>query len=219
MTHALKMPISGKQGAGKGTQATRLATHYGVAHVSTGGMFRAAVKAETPLGQTAKGYMDRGELVPDDVVIGVVAEFLHERGAEGFILDGFPRTAAQAEALESSVGPDGLDLLLDLDVPTDVVISRIAGRRVCADCGETYHVDSPPQTLWDCDRCGGEVVQRDGDTEEGVARRLAAYDAQTKPLLSFYEERGLLVQIDGTGDVDDVFARAVAGIDQARVRP
>lgn len=216
MAHALKMLISGKQGAGKGTQAAKLADHYGVAHVSTGDMFRAAVKAQTPLGQTAKGFMDRGELVPDDVVIGVVVEFLTNHGDDGFILDGFPRTAAQAEALEEAVGEDGLDLLLDLDVPTDIVVARIAGRRVCSECGATYHVDSPPNVQWVCDVCGGAVVQRDDDTEDAVATRLQAYQEQTKPLLDFYAERDLLVQIDGDGDVDEVFARAVAAIDGAR---
>ncbi|MCB0974964.1 MAG: adenylate kinase [Actinobacteria bacterium] len=216
MAYALKMLISGKQGAGKGTQAAKLADHYGVAHVSTGDMFRAAVKAQTPLGQTAKGFMDRGELVPDDVVIGVVVEFLTNHGDDGFILDGFPRTAAQAEALEEAVGEDGLDLLLDLDVPTDIVVARIAGRRVCSECGATYHVDSPPNVQWVCDVCGGAVVQRDDDTEDAVATRLQAYQEQTKPLLDFYAERDLLVQIDGDGDVDEVFARAVAAIDGAR---
>jgi adenylate kinase len=214
MTSGVRLLVLGKQGAGKGTQAVRIARHYGVPHISTGDMFRAAAASGTPFGLRAKEYMARGELVPDDVVIGVVAERLAKDDAveDGFVLDGFPRTRVQAEELGRMLGPGGLDAAVDIDVPTEVVLARISGRRVCKTCGATYHVDAPPKTPWVCDKDGGEVVQREDDTPEAVTKRLELYERDTRPLLDFYEGLGLLITIDGVGDPDEVFNRVVEGL-------
>jgi adenylate kinase len=212
--------LLGKQGAGKGTQAARLAEHFGVPHISTGDMFRAAVRNGSELGLRAQAYMERGELVPDEVVIGVVAERLAENDAvnNGFVLDGFPRTRSQAEELDRVLYPEGLDAAIDIQVPTSEVVRRISGRRVCATCGAIYHVDSPPAEDWRCDNDGGDVVQRADDTEEAVTRRLDLYESETRPLLDFYEERGLLTPVDGTGSVDEVFGRMMRQIQNGDVR-
>ncbi len=201
--------LLGKQGAGKGTQAARLAAHFGVPHISTGDMFRAAVRNQSELGLRAQGYMQRGELVPDEVVIGVVAERLAEDDAvnRGFVLDGFPRTRSQAVELERVLYPEGLDAAVDIEVPTAEVVRRISGRRVCTQCGATYHVEAPPVEDWHCDNDGADVVQREDDTEGAVRRRLALYETETRPLLDFYDEQGLLTRVDGTGSVDEVFER------------
>ena len=201
--------LLGKQGAGKGTQAARLATHFAVPHVSTGDMFRAAVRKGSDLGLQAQAFMERGELVPDEVVIGVVAERLAENDAvnRGFVLDGFPRTRSQAEELERVLYPEGLDAAIDIEVPTSEVVRRISGRRVCSTCGAIYHVEAPPARDWTCDHDGGDVVQRADDTEEAVTRRLDLYESETRPLLDFYDELGLLTRVDGTGSVDEVFQR------------
>ncbi|MGH9040102.1 MAG: adenylate kinase [Acidimicrobiia bacterium] len=201
--------LLGRQGAGKGTQASRLAAYLHVPHISTGDMFRAAVRNGTEMGLQAKAFMERGELVPDDVVIGVVAERLAEDDAinAGFVLDGFPRTKGQAEELERVLYPDGLDAAIDIEVPTPEVLRRLSGRRVCTNCGATYHVDYPPSEDWRCDNDDGEVVQRDDDTEEAITRRLDLYEAETGPLLEYYGEVGLLTRVDGTGTVDEVFDR------------
>jgi adenylate kinase len=214
MGGAVRLLVLGKQGAGKGTQAVRIAEHYGVPHISTGDMFRAAVAAGTPFGLKANEYMKRGELVPDDVVIGVVAERLAKDDAvnDGFVLDGFPRTRIQAEELHRLLGPDGLDAAIDIDVPTDTVIERISGRRVCLTCGTPYHVNAPPKVPWVCDKDGGEVVQREDDTPEAVTKRLELYEQATRPLLDYYEGLGLLVTVDGVGDPDEVFGRVVEGL-------
>jgi adenylate kinase len=215
----VRLLIFGKQGAGKGTQATRLAVRYGIPHISTGDMFRAAVRAGTAFGRKAKEYMDAGELVPDEVVLGMVQERLAEPdAATGFLLDGFPRTKAQAEGLAEVVGPDGLDAVVELTVPTDVVVERISNRRVCQRCGATYDVGSPPAGGWDaCDTCGGgPIVQRDDDREEAVRRRLDLYEQETAPLAGWYAEQGLLVPVDGVGSPDEVFERILAGL---AVRP
>jgi len=214
MASGVRLLVLGKQGAGKGTQAVRIAEHYGAPHISTGDMFRAAVAANTPFGIKANEYMKRGELVPDDIVIGVVAERLAKDDAveHGFVLDGFPRTRVQAEELRRILGPDGLDAAVDIDVPTHVVIERISGRRVCKTCGATYHVNAPPKVDWVCDRDGGEVVQREDDTPEAVTKRLELYERDTRPLLDFYEGLGLLITIDGVGDPDEVFNRVVEGL-------
>ena len=218
MASGVRLLVLGKQGAGKGTQAVRIAQHYGVPHISTGDMFRAAAAAGTPFGLRAKEYMKRGELVPDDVVIGVVAERLAKDDAVdyGFILDGFPRTRVQAEELGRLLGPGGLDAAVDIDVPTDVVIERISGRRVCVTCGTTYHVTAPPKVPWVCDKDGGEVVQREDDTPDAVKKRLELYEKDTRPLLDFYEGLGLLVTIDGVGDPDGVFDRVIDGVETVR---
>jgi adenylate kinase len=213
-----RLVILGKQGAGKGTQCLRLARHYVVPHISTGDMFRAAVRAETEFGKKAREFMDAGELIPDEVVIGVVRERLaqDDTSTRGFILDGFPRTVHQAEALGEALAPVGIDLAIDLEVPTDIVLRRLASRRVCQVCGMNYSTDKPPAYNWTCDNCGGEVVQREDDREEAIARRLRLYEEQTEPLIAFYLQSDRLVTVDGTGSPDDVTARLVRAIDQRR---
>jgi adenylate kinase len=207
--------LLGKQGAGKGTQATRLAEHYGVIHLATGDLFREAAVKGTDLGLNAKSYMDRGELVPDDTVIGLVEEQLHlgEIAGQGFVLDGFPRTRRQAEELHRILEAHPLDLAIDLDVPTEVVLHRIAGRRVCSECGALYHIDTPPKSNWTCDVCGGKVEQRDDDTEEAVMRRLELYEIETLPVIQFYRRKATLAHVDGSLESDDVFAQLVATVE------
>lgn len=204
----------GRQGAGKGTQAVRLAQHHGVPHISTGDMLRAAVKAGTEFGLRAKSVMDAGQLVSDEIMVGVVDERLNEpdTAERGYILDGFPRTEAQAEALEKITASRPLDVVLNLEVAEDVVLERITKRRVCVTCGRIYSADHPPATNWTCDADGGQVVQRDDDTEEAVRKRLDLYTAETFPLVEFYARRGLLANVDGLGSTDDVFARLLAAI-------
>lgn len=221
MTAGVRLVMLGRQGAGKGTQCVRLADHYGVPHISTGDMLRAAVKAGTDVGLRAKGFMDRGELLPDDVMVDVVDEALtsSDLTRRGFILDGFPRTVAQAEALDkiaATVG--GLDVVVDLDVPVPVVLERLASRRVCVDCGANYSTHEPPKDPWNCDTCGGKVVQRADDTPEAIQRRLDLYEQETAPLISWYGDRALLDVVDGLGDADVVAGRLISAID-ARVRP
>jgi adenylate kinase len=217
-THGLRLVLLGKQGAGKGTQAARLADHFGVEHFSTGELFRAAAAEGTPAGLDAKRYVDAGELVPDETVIRLVEERFAEDGPldDGFVLDGFPRTLPQAEALERVLAARPVELALDLDVATDIVLDRIAGRRVCSGCGRNYHVNFRPGANWTCDTCGGRVVQRDDDTEEAVARRLDLYDKQTVPIIDFYRNLGKLVVVDGVGDGDVVFDRLLKEI-EARI--
>jgi adenylate kinase len=211
-----RLVLLGKQGAGKGTQASRLADHYGVVDLATGDLFRAAARDGTPFGLEAQRYMDKGDLVPDDIVIGVVEELLlrDQTLERGFVLDGFPRTVRQAEELERVLADHPLDLVIDLDVPTEIVLHRIAGRRVCVNCGATYHVDSPPKKNWTCDVCGSDVVQRDDDTEDAVMRRLELYEMQTLPLIQFYRRRAKLAHVDGTGETDQVFRALTATVDQ-----
>jgi adenylate kinase len=209
-----RLVLLGKQGAGKGTQAVRLAEHYGIPHLSTGDMFREAAAAGTPMGLDAKGFMDRGFLVPDDIVIGVVEEQLAgDRAKNGFVLDGFPRTRHQAEELDRILGPNQLDLAVDLDVPTEVVLHRIAGRRVCANCGAVYHVDNPPEKDWTCDVCGGKVEQRDDDTEDAVMRRLELYEMKTLPVIQYYRRAGILAHVDASDEPDEVFKRLAELVD------
>lgn len=205
----------GRQGAGKGTQAVRLAEHYGVPHISTGDMLRAAVAAGTEFGLRAKEVMDAGGLVSDEIMVGVVDERLHQADAveRGYILDGFPRTVPQGRSLREITADAPLDLAIDLEVPEDIVIERITKRRVCKTCGRIYSVDSPPAVDWICDTDGGDVVQRADDTEEAVGKRLALYAAETLPLVPFYEEQGLLVEVDGLGSTDEVFGRLLAAVD------
>jgi adenylate kinase len=214
-----RLLILGKQGAGKGTQAVRLSRHYVVPHISTGDTFRAAVRSGSEFGQRAKVYLDAGELVPDDVVIGVVRERLTHADAShrGFVLDGFPRTVHQAEELIEILEPKGLDMAVDLEIDTAHVLTRLAARRVCSDCGANYSVvDDPPRVAGICDDCGGEVVQRDDDTEAAIRRRLEIYERETQPLISWYESRQLLAFIDALGHPDKVTERIVSEIDRRR---
>jgi adenylate kinase len=216
-----RLLILGKQGAGKGTQAVRLSRHYVVPHISTGDTFRAAVRSGSEFGQLAKQYLDAGDLVPDDVVIGVVQERLThaDTSHRGFILDGFPRTVGQAEALEGVLAPRGLDLVLDLEVPTEVVLERLAARRVCSVCGTIFGIDNPARRGNICDSCGGELVQRDDDTEDSIRRRLELYASSTEPLISWYLERHKLAAVDGIGPAERVTGRLVRAIDNRRQRP
>jgi adenylate kinase len=220
MKRGPRLVLLGKQGAGKGTQATRLGERYGIAHVSTGDLLREAAEKGTPAGLKAAHYMNTGELVPDDIVLGVVEEQFAEGGMleDGFILDGFPRNLHQAQELEKMLDGQRLDVVINLDVPTDIVLDRIAGRRVCEGCGKNYHVNMPPKSDWTCDECGGRVVQREDDTEEAVQRRLELYDEVTVPIIDFYRQLGRLVVVDGVGEGDEVFERLVKVIDE-RHRP
>ena len=210
-----RLVLLGKQGAGKGTQATRLADHYHVAHLSTGDLFREAASQGHELGLEAKTFMDRGELVPDETVVGLVEGNLgaDDRAAQGFVLDGFPRTRRQAEELERILTGKPLDAAIDLDVPTEIVLHRIAGRRVCSECGALYHVDHPPKENWTCDVCGGRVEQRDDDTEGSVMRRLELYEIETLPVIQFYRRAATLVHVDGSEESDDVFKRLVETVE------
>ncbi|MFM9281627.1 adenylate kinase [Paenibacillus jiagnxiensis] len=200
--------IMGPPGAGKGTQAGVIVNEFGIPHISTGDAFRLAMKQGTPIGVKAKEYIDRGELVPDDVTIGIVEERLQQPDCEkGFLLDGFPRTLAQAEALDEILGRLGtkLDHVVDLKVDRDRLMARITGRRICKTCGATYHVIfNPPKVEGICDKDGGELYQRSDDNEESVGKRLDEYINKTAPLLTFYENKGLLRQIDGEQDIDAV---------------
>ncbi len=212
----MRLILLGPPGAGKGTQATLLRERLGVPQVSTGDMLRAAVAAGTPLGREAKAFMERGALVPDAVIIGLVEERLQAADcARGYILDGFPRTLAQARALEALPGVQ-IEHVLSLEVPAEDVVRRIAGRRTCRRCGAMYHVTySPSREPGRCDACGGETVQREDDREETVQRRLAVYAEQTAPLLAHYEAAGLLRRVAGTGGIDEIFRRSLQALGQA----
>lgn len=200
----------GLPGAGKGTQAEKIVEKYGIPHISTGDMFRAAIKDGTELGLKAKSFMDNGDLVPDEVTIGIVRERLSKEDCEkGFLLDGFPRTVAQAEALENILADLGkkMNYVINIDVDKDILMERLTGRRICKECGATYHlVFNPPKEEGVCDRCGGELYQRADDNEETVQNRLDVNIKQTQPLLAYYEDKGYLKNIDGQQDIDKVFA-------------
>ncbi len=218
MVPGARLVVLGKQGAGKGTQCVRLSHHYVVPHVSTGDMLRAAVKQDTPLGQKAKDLMDRGELLGDEIIMDMVAERLGESDvrARGFVLDGCPRTVAQAERLAEILAPFDLDLAIDIEVHTGQVLRRLAARRVCVDCGANYSLSSPPLINWTCDVCGGEVVQRQDDTEDAIFRRLELYENQTAPLIKWYQSRHQLESVPGTGTPDAVTRRIVKVIEARR---
>lgn len=214
-----RIVVLGRQGSGKGTQAVRLSALYEVPHISTGDAFRAAVRTGSELGRMAQGYMDRGELVPDEVVMGVLREHVFQGKGEptGFVLDGVPRNVSQAEALADMLAPKTLDVVVNLDVSTEEVLRRIAGRRVCTNCGANYNVvDNPPKLPGACDACGGALVQRDDDTEDAVRRRLEIYESTTAPLVDWYKARGLLATVPAVGDPDDVTDRVVAAVEAAR---
>lgn len=204
----MQVMLLGMPGAGKGTQAVRISEAFHVPHISTGDMFRAAINAESPLGLEVKAYLDGGRLVPDDLTIRVVRErFEQADAAHGFLLDGFPRTLPQAGALDDLLSELGrpLDVVLYIHVSRDVLLARLTGRRICRNCGATYHVVfQPSQVLDRCDRCDGDLYQRSDDTEAAVATRLEQY-AQTAPLIEYYREQGLLQQLDGERAVEDVW--------------
>jgi len=210
--------VLGKQGAGKGTQCVRLSHHYVVPHISTGDMLRMAVKGGSDLGMKVKETMDSGELLGDDLIMEMVAERLAEPDARarGFILDGCPRTTRQAEVLAGLMAPGDIDLTVDIEVPTTQVTKRLAGRRVCVDCGSNYSVSAPPRMNWTCDVCGGEVVQREDDTEDAIRRRLQLYEWQTTPLISWYEDRGQLAKVSGVGSPDAVLRRIIRVVEDRR---
>jgi adenylate kinase len=218
VTSGVRLVLLGRQGAGKGTQCVRLSRHYVVPHISTGDMLRAAVREGTEFGRKAKEIMDRGELVSDEIMGGVVDERLDQDDARhrGYILDGFPRTVPQAELLAKITASEPLDLVIDLVVPTEVVLDRLASRRVCSDCGANYSVDTPPKYGWVCDNCGGDVIQRADDTPEAIQKRLDLYERETAPLIAWYAERDLLAAVDGLGTAEAVTARLVAAIDEHR---
>jgi len=203
----------GPPGAGKGTQAVRIAARYGIPHISTGDMLREEMKSGTPLGQQAKAYIEAGELVPDDVIIGMVKERISRPDAkDGFLLDGFPRTREQAEALDEFTS---LDVVININVPDDKLIHRICGRRVCRECGATYH-ESMLENLKQCPRCGGELYVRDDDKEEIVRQRIAVYKQKTQPLIEYYTKKGLLEDVVGSGGIDDITEAIVAVLENRR---
>lgn len=205
----MNLVLMGLPGAGKGTQAEKIVEKYNIPHISTGDMFRAAIKGGTELGLQAKSFMDKGELVPDEVTIGIVRERLGEDDCRnGFLLDGFPRTVAQAEALEGILSEldRPIDYVINVDVDKEILLERLTGRRICKECGATYHlVFNPPAEEGTCDRCGGELYQRADDNAETVQNRLDVNLKQTQPLLSFYEGKGTLRNINGQQDIKVVF--------------
>jgi adenylate kinase len=205
----MNLILLGAPGAGKGTQAKMISEKYGIPQISTGDMLRDAVAKGTELGRKAKEYMDRGELVPDEVVIGIVKERLQQPDCrKGFILDGFPRTIAQAEALDKMLGDLGMkiDAVINVAVPEEEVVKRIVNRRTCRKCGAVYHlIYNPPKEDNKCDKCGGELYQRDDDREETVRERYRVYRENTEPLIDYYRRKGVLFDVDGTKDIKGVF--------------
>ena len=194
--------LLGAPGAGKGTQAVRLAEKYAIPHISTGDIFRSNIKGQTPIGMVAKSYIDKGQLVPDEVTIQIVKERLEKEDCKnGYLLDGFPRTVLQAEALDTF---SKVEAVVNVDVPLGKLLKRITGRRVCAKCGESYHVDYlEGKTI--CAKCGAELIQRADDNETTVQARLEVYEKQTAPLIEYYAQKGVLITVDGDGDIEKVF--------------
>lgn len=205
----MKLIMLGAPGAGKGTQAKKIAEKYNIPHISTGDIFRANIKNGTELGQKAKTYMDQGLLVPDELVVDLVMDRFAQPDCEnGYVLDGFPRTIPQAEALDAALEKAGakIDYAINVEVPDENIIRRMSGRRACVACGATYHlVHIPPKTEGICDTCGKELILRDDDKPETVQKRLDVYHEQTQPLIDYYTKQGVLVEVDGTVDMEDVF--------------
>ena len=205
----MNIVLFGPPGAGKGTQAKKLAGHYKIPHISTGDILRANLREGTELGLAAKEYMDKGELVPDEVLIGIIKNRLAEPDCQvGFLLDGYPRTIPQADALSGILDEISkpLEVVLNIDVPDDELVIRLGGRRMCR-CGASYHIKfNPPEKDGICDTCGGTLYQRDDDKDDAIRQRLKVYQEQTQPLIDYYDRMGILVTVDGTGDIDEVFA-------------
>ena len=206
--------LFGAPGAGKGTQAVELVNKYKLTHISTGEMFREAIKNQTAMGQLANSYISKGNLVPDEVTVGLVKERLVQEDCKnGFILDGFPRTLHQAECLEGILSELNIkiDFVIDIEVSTEKLLERLSGRRVCKDCGASFHVVlNKPRVENICDECGGQLYTRKDDNVESVAVRLKTYQAQTKPLIEYYKNKGILVEINGQQDINDVFKEIVS---------
>jgi adenylate kinase len=213
---SLRVVLLGPPGAGKGTQAKLLREKFEACQVSTGDILRKAVADQSPLGKEASAHIKRGDLVPDSVIVKLVAERLKEKDcAPGFILDGFPRTIPQAQSLEGILKKMGLGLqsVLLVEVPHRIIVERLAGRRTCKNCGALYHLNFNPSTRENiCDRCGGELLQRDDDREETISARLKVYDNQTAPLVDYYRQRGILREIDGVGKVEDIQNRVLKAL-------
>jgi adenylate kinase len=213
----MRLVLLGAPGAGKGTQAKKLIEKHGIPQVSTGDILRQSVADGTPLGKEAKSYMDKGELVPDSVVLGLVEERLQQDDArKGYILDGFPRNTAQAEALDGMLEKLSMPITaaVSVDVPFEDLMKRLTGRRTCKTCGQMYNVYfSPPAKEGVCDKCGGELYQRDDDREETIKKRLDVYQSQTAPLIDYYGKKGILKSIEGTGNIDEIFSKLVATLE------
>ena len=209
----MKIIMLGAPGAGKGTQAKKIAEKYQIPHISTGDIFRANIKNGTELGKKAKTYMDQGLLVPDELVVDLVVDRVgQEDCTKGYVLDGFPRTIPQAEALDKALAELGqkMDFAVDVEVPDENIINRMSGRRACVGCGATYHLVYAPTKMENvCDNCGGELVLRDDDKPETVKKRLGVYHEQTQPLIDYYTNAGILRTVDGTVDINDVFQTIV----------
>lgn len=207
----MKIIMLGAPGAGKGSQASRIANEYHLPHISTGDIFRANLKEETELGKQAKSFMDKGELVPDDITIAMLLDRIHKEDCKnGYILDGFPRTIPQAEALKEALAKQGekIDLALDVEAPDDFIIKRMAGRRTCPNCSAIYHTETlKPKKEGICDLCGAELVQRKDDNEETVKNRLKIYHEMTEPLISYYKKENILEEVDGMEKLDAVFEK------------
>lgn len=205
----MKIIMLGAPGAGKGTQAKMIAEKYSIPHVSTGDIFRANIKNGTDLGKEAKSYMDKGELVPDELTVRILLDRVAQDDCKnGYVLDGFPRTIPQAKVLEEELNKQGTDVdyAINVDVPDENIIKRMSGRRACVTCGATYHIEHvPPKTEGICDKCGAELILRDDDKEETVKNRLNVYHEQTQPLIDFYAAKNVLKNVDGTVDMMDVF--------------
>ncbi len=210
----MKIIMLGAPGAGKGTQAKRIAEKYSIPHISTGDIFRANIDGGTELGKKAKTYMDKGELVPDALVVDLVIDRVKEADcANGYVLDGFPRTIPQAEALTNALKTlgDAVDFAINVEVPDENIINRMSGRRACLSCGATYHIlFNPTKVDGVCDSCGEKTVQRDDDKPETVKNRLGVYHTQTQPLIDYYRNQGVLREVDGTQDMDKVFGDITA---------
>lgn len=215
----MKLIVLGAPGAGKGTQALMLSEKYGILHISTGDIFRSNIKEGTELGKKAKEFMDAGLLVPDELTLSLIMDRLHRPDCEaGYILDGFPRTIPQAESLTEALKADGEELtaVLDIEVPDEVIVARMAGRRVCPACGDSYHVENrSPQVEGICDRCGAELIIRKDDAPETVQNRLSVYHQQTQPLIDYYREQGKLLTFDGTASMEEVFGSITEALDEA----